>query len=187
MRDTGLVTGYWPALDHISKPSAGSYHPDAIWLYSQRFIGRARHKPERARQLRRIYRASVRASSILGERRLSARGGMQPCCGVPDSEFRIPNSASPFPAQRTISSLSPIINRIVRHPSKAAFSIFSYCVPLNFAHSHKKTAARNSDYKSRSAVTFYQSRLCTFCIYPAFYAFARHFVAKYPCLLTAAL
>ena len=86
--------------------------PAAIRWYSHRCIGRARHKPERARQLRRIYRASVRASSILGERRLSARGGMQPCCGVPDSEFRIPNSASPFPAQRTISSLSPIINSI---------------------------------------------------------------------------
>ena len=47
------------ALDHISEPSAGSYPPAAIWLYSYRFIARARHKLERARELHRIYPASV--------------------------------------------------------------------------------------------------------------------------------
>ena len=40
----------------------GECPPAAIWMYSHLIIGRARHKPERARQLRRIYRASVRAS-----------------------------------------------------------------------------------------------------------------------------
>ena len=55
----------------------------AIWLYSHRIIGRARHKPERARQLRRIYRASVRASYTPGERRFPARGGIRHCRTVP--------------------------------------------------------------------------------------------------------
>ena len=30
MCDTGLVTGYWPALDHISEPSAGRCESDAV-------------------------------------------------------------------------------------------------------------------------------------------------------------
>ena len=51
--------GALPALDHISEPSAGSYPPAAIWLYSRRCFARARHKLERARELHRIYPASA--------------------------------------------------------------------------------------------------------------------------------
>ena len=69
----------------------GKCPPAAIWLYSHRYIGRARHKPERARQQRRIYRASVRASYTPGERRSSACGGILHCRTVP--KFRIPHSA----------------------------------------------------------------------------------------------
>ena len=65
----------------------GKCPPAAIWLYSHRYIGRARHKPERARQQRRIYRASVRASYTPGERRLSACGDMRHCRDVPNYEL----------------------------------------------------------------------------------------------------
>ena len=51
--------GALPALDHISEPSAGSYPPAAIWLYSRRCFARARHKLERARELHRSYPASA--------------------------------------------------------------------------------------------------------------------------------
>ena len=67
----------------------GKDPPAAIRRYSHLIIGRARHKPERARQQRRIYRTSVRASYTPGERRSSACGGMRPCRSVPDSAFRI--------------------------------------------------------------------------------------------------
>ena len=71
--------------------------PDAIGRYSHRCIGRAGHKLKRARQLHRIYPASVFALSTLGERRLSTRGGMRCCRGIPYSAFRISNSAFPLP------------------------------------------------------------------------------------------
>ena len=71
--------------------------PDAIGRYSHRCIGRARHKLKRARQLRHIYPASAFASSALGERRLSTRGGMRCCRGIPYSAFRIPHSEFRIP------------------------------------------------------------------------------------------
>ena len=88
MRDTGLVTGYWPALDHISKPSAGSYHPDAIWSYSQRFIGRA------------AYIALLYERPPYSESGASLRAAV---CGtaapslIPHYALCIPNSAYPSP------------------------------------------------------------------------------------------
>ena len=54
-----------------------NYPPDAIGRYSHRCIGRARHKLKRARQLHRIYPASVFASYTPGERRLSACSAMR--------------------------------------------------------------------------------------------------------------
>ena len=69
----------------------GKCPPAAIWLYSHLIIGRARHKLARARQLRRIYRASVRASYTPGEQRFPARGGIRHCRTVPNSAFRISN------------------------------------------------------------------------------------------------
>jgi len=76
----------------------GKCPPAAIWLYSHLIIDRARHKPERARQLRRIYRASVRASYTPGEQHLSVYGGIRHCRTVP--KFRIPNSAFRISNQR---------------------------------------------------------------------------------------
>ena len=65
----------------------GKDPPAAIRRYSHLIIGRARHKPERARQLRRIYRASVRASYTPGEQRFSVCGDMRHCRNVPNSAF----------------------------------------------------------------------------------------------------
>ena len=59
LRRLRWLFGALPALDHISEPSAGSYPPAAIWLYSRRCFARARHKLERARELHRIYPASA--------------------------------------------------------------------------------------------------------------------------------
>ena len=81
--------------------------PDAIRRYSHRCIGRARHKLKRARQLRHIYPASAFALSTLGERRLSTRGGMRCCRGIPYSAFRISNSAFPLPFSTKKGGASP--------------------------------------------------------------------------------
>ena len=71
--------------------------PAAIWLYSHRFIGRARHKLKRARQLRRIYRGfcirivHARRAAFIHVRRyavLSRRSLFR----IPNSAFRIPHS-----------------------------------------------------------------------------------------------
>ena len=181
-----------PALNHISKLSAGRGRSDAIlvWLraagpHSTIYRSRAREVTIRT-QSGYIRSASLAAPAI-------NRSGCGSCAAYIALLYeRPPYSESSASLRATVCgtaapSLIPHSEFRIPHPPKAAFPIFSYCVPLNFAHSHKKTAARNSDYKSRSAVTFHQSCLCTFCIHHAFYAFARHFVAKYPCLLTAAL
>ena len=84
--------------------------PAAIRRYSHRCIGRARHKPERARQMRRIYPASVFAAYTPGERRLSMRGSIfaalrryavlprRSLFRIPNSAFRISNPAFPSPS-----------------------------------------------------------------------------------------
>ena len=77
--------------------------PAAIRWYSHRCIGRARHKPERARQLRRIYRGFC-------IRIVHARRAALPCARryavlprrslfrIPNSAFRISNPAFPSPS-----------------------------------------------------------------------------------------
>ena len=84
-----VIRGASRAVPYIGA-QRGKDPPAAIRRYSHLIIGRARHKPERARQLRRIYRASARASYTPGERRFPARGGIRHCRTVP--KFRIPPS-----------------------------------------------------------------------------------------------
>ena len=62
--------------------------PDAIRRYSHRCIGRARHKLKRARQLHRIYPASVLAAYTPGERRFPAHGAMRRSRAVPYSTLQ---------------------------------------------------------------------------------------------------
>ena len=145
--------GVLPALNHISKLSAGRSDSCAILVWLRATGPRSTIYQSRAREVTirtqsgRIRSASLAAPAInqsgrgscsvfialLYERppysesgvylraavcvehphaicsysgRFPARGGMRYCCGVPDSALCIPNSASPFPAQRIISSLS---------------------------------------------------------------------------------
>ena len=62
--------------------------PDAIRRYSHRCIGRARHKLKRARQLHRIYPASVLASYTPGERHFPTHGAMRRSRAVPYSTLQ---------------------------------------------------------------------------------------------------
>ena len=93
--------------------------PAAIGLYSHRCIGRARHKLKRARQVRRIYPASVFAAYTPGERRLSMRGSIfaalrryavlprRSLFRIPNSAFRISNPAFPSPSPQKKGGASP--------------------------------------------------------------------------------
>ena len=81
--------------ERLTRPESSAFLCAAICGTAATFLiphsACARHKPERARQLRRIYRASVRASYTPGERHLSVYGDMRHCRTVPNSAFRISN------------------------------------------------------------------------------------------------
>ena len=85
----------------------------AAFIHARRYAVLSRHSlfhtPNigRERQLRHIYRASAFALSTLGERRLSTRGDMRCCRGIPYSAFRISNSAFPLPFSTKKGGASP--------------------------------------------------------------------------------
>ena len=86
--------------------------PAAIGLYSHRCIGRARHKPERARQLRRIYRGfcirivHARRAAFIHARRYAVLP-RRSLFRIPNSAFRISNPAFPLPFSTKKGGASP--------------------------------------------------------------------------------